>query len=100
ATQLGGGLGGWPHRVPQHISFAMAPPIASEPGEGGPRAAVERYRKTIGELRAQMDATRKAPLTRPEVKQFVTAWLTQHAARGRPHIRVDQDRADVLFENT
>jgi hypothetical protein len=93
-------LRGWADRLPPHMSFGMASPVPFEASDESARAAVDRHRATIKELRGELDKVRTAPLTRAEVKNFVTAWITQHAARGRPHIQVGHERADVLFENT
>jgi hypothetical protein len=99
AGQLVVRLRGWLERLPAHMAFATAAPISFEPAEEGPRAAVERYREKIKELRAEIDAVRKAPLTNGEVRAFVHAWVKQRADRGRPVFEVDHDRATVAFEN-
>jgi hypothetical protein len=99
AAQLVTRLRGWIEKLPAHAAFAMAPPVPLETGVGGLRAAVEGCREKIKELRAEMDTVRKAPLTNPEVRHFVTAWVRDHAERGRPVIEVDHDRANVAFTN-
>jgi hypothetical protein len=93
-------IGGWLDRVPPNVALEAIEAPAREPGDEGPRAAVERYRQTILGIRAEIETVRKAPLPPADVKRLARAWVDQHAKRGRPHIQVDGDRADILFERT
>jgi hypothetical protein len=90
----------WVERLPPQMTFALVPPAEREPGDESARAAVERYRASIRNLRVEMEAVRKASLPEADIKNAVRAFIDKHAARGRPIIRVEGDKVDVLFENT
>lgn len=92
-------IGSWLDGLSPNLALEPVALPAREPGDESARAACDRYRTVIAGLRAEMDAVRRAPLTRPEVKRQVLGWLDTHARRGRPHIQVDHDKVDVLFEN-
>jgi hypothetical protein len=91
---------GWLDRVPPNVALEAVEPFAREPGDEGPRSAVERHRRKIGELRVEMEKVRRARLPPADIKRLVRAWVDQHATRGRPHIQVDGDKVDVVFERT
>jgi hypothetical protein len=100
AQSLVTSLTAWLERIPPNVALEAVAPPAREPSDESTRAAVERYRRTISDLRAEMETVRRAPLPTPDIKKLVRVWVDQHATRGRPIVRVEGEKVDVLFENT
>ncbi len=82
---------------PLAVAFEIAVPPAAVPGDGGPRAAIERCRREIADLRAELDTVARAPLPVAELKGRARAWVDERAARGRPSLTVDHGKLAISF---
>jgi hypothetical protein len=100
AKQLVVKLRSFTERLPPTTAIEMGEPEEPERLGETPRETVERYRTLIAELRADAEEVRRAPLPSADVKAQALGWLDRHAALGRPHIQTQDDRVEVLFENS
>jgi hypothetical protein len=100
ARKLLSAIDGWLDKMPPNARLSPVRLPELTPNGESARTACERYRNQITDLRTRIEEVRRAPLTHEETKHFVRAWVRMHADRGRPHIQVSDERADVLFENT
>jgi hypothetical protein len=87
----------WIDGLPAGATFEMVAPPAGERGDGGPRAAIERCRREIADLRAELEAVARAPLPVSELKARARAWVDERAARGRPALSVDRGKLAISF---
>lgn len=100
AKQLVVKVRSWIERLPPGTVLEAAPAEEPEVIQETARETVERYRTLIGELREDIEVIKKAPLPRAEIKAQVLDWLARRVALGRPHIQIQDDRVEVLFENS